>query len=291
MTVSAWSGTADEESRAYLQTRLIVLSKLMFWSFVVLLAFMAVLYFVLFTDYHVDDPQNPRIGLAPHFNRQIFGVSAVGLAILLAVWRLLRIRPNLSFRALYRIDEFYSIGTGTIFAAAGTLAYDLRSSAYICLIYACLMVLLRAIVVPSTGRRTAVIGALTCLPMTVATVALVYLNKQDIPGPAYVGGGVLICAMSILLATISSKILYGLRRQVTEAMQLGHYTLDAKIGEGGNGAVYRARHALLRRPAALKLVLPDRTDGETLDRFEREVQLMSQLTHANTVAIYDYGRS
>src|SRR4029077_17370639 len=89
-----------------------------------------------------------------------------------------------------------------------------------------------------------------------------------------------------------SRTIYGLRRQVSEAMQLGQYTLDRKIGEGGMGTVYRARHALLRRPTAIKILLPEKAGGAaTLDRFEREVQHMSQLTHPNTVAVYDYGRN
>ncbi|HEY5945125.1 MAG TPA: protein kinase [Kofleriaceae bacterium] len=285
--LAPWSPAGGgDESRAYLQARLLVLSKLMFWSFVVLLTFMAVLYFVAYRDLELPD----RHGLAPRYNTYGYLLASCGLAMLVGLWVFLhRARPSL--RTLLRIDEFYSIGTGAILGAEGTLAYDMRPSAYVCLVYACLMVLLRAIVVPSTGKRTAVIGAITIFPMTIATVALVYLKDQDIPGPAYVGGGVLLCAMAILLASISSNILYMYRKQVSEAMQLGMYTLGEKIGEGGNGAVYRARHALLRRPTALKVMTMERHDNETLDRFEREVQHMSQLTHPNTVAVYDYGRS
>jgi hypothetical protein len=76
-----------------------------------------------------------------------------------------------------------------------------------------------------------------------------------------------------------------------EAKRLGQYHLEAKIGEGGMGTVYRAKHALLRRETAIKLLTPDKADDLSLQRFEREVKLTSQLTHPNTIQIYDYGHT
>lgn len=82
-----------------------------------------------------------------------------------------------------------------------------------------------------------------------------------------------------------------LSSRVRKAERLGQYTLEEKIGEGGMGAVYRARHAMLRRPTAIKLIKEGQVKQETLVRFEREVQLTSQLSNPNTVAIYDFGRT
>jgi serine/threonine protein kinase len=73
--------------------------------------------------------------------------------------------------------------------------------------------------------------------------------------------------------------------------QLGQYTLEEKIGQGGMGVVYRARHALLRRETAVKLLSREQADPNAVERFEREVRLTCQLTHPNTIQVYDYGHT
>ena len=84
---------------------------------------------------------------------------------------------------------------------------------------------------------------------------------------------------------------FGLHTEIVRAQKLGQYVLEEKIGEGGMGIVYRARHATLRRPTALKLLPPERMGEASLRRFEREVQLTAQVSHPNTIQIYDDGRS
>lgn len=93
------------------------------------------------------------------------------------------------------------------------------------------------------------------------------------------------------LMRIADRMRRSAQKAALKAERLGQYALGGKIGEGAFGAVYRAHHALMRRPAAIKL-LSEQAAGElSLARFEREVQITSQLTHPNTIAIYDFGRN
>jgi serine/threonine-protein kinase len=82
-----------------------------------------------------------------------------------------------------------------------------------------------------------------------------------------------------------------LRHEVEAARQLGQYRIESRIGKGGMGTVYRARHSMLRRPTAVKVISADAVSERTLARFEREVRYTSELAHPNTIEIYDFGRT
>jgi hypothetical protein len=274
---ATWGNTADA-ARAYLQARLTLFTKLMFWSMVALLVFLTAMY----RRYPAIEPADNDI---------IFAGATILLGVMAVLWRVVLVRRALSVWWLYGLDVIYAAGIGSAFAASAVLAKDLRPAGYTTLMYAAFTVFMRAIVVPSSGRRTAIMSTVVFIPVWIAGVVLARETVQELPSPAFLVGALVLGIVPILLATVGSGIIYGLRRQVSEAMQLGQYTLERKIGEGGHGAVYRAHHALLRRPTAIKLLLPDRVGADNVDRFEREVQHMSQLTHPNTVAVFDYGRS
>jgi len=277
MIVAPW-GTHEEEARAYLQARLTVFSKVMFWALIADVAFTNALYLW-------------RPELTPHHNNLVLVEATLSLAALAVFWRVLLLRRELSLGALERLDLIYGLWVGSGLGLSASLAWEFRPAGYAALTWTCFMVLLRALLVPSTGRRTLVVSSITMLPLLAAAVVLATFANEDLPGPAFVLGATMFTGVAVVLASIGSRIIYGLRRQVSAAEQLGAYSLEHKIGEGGMGEVFRAHHVLLRRPTAVKRLLPDRHRAEDLVRFEREVQEMSRLTHPNTVAVFDYGRS
>ena len=70
----------------------------------------------------------------------------------------------------------------------------------------------------------------------------------------------------------------------------GKYLLECRLGHGGMGFVYRARHLELRKPFALKLVKPHKSHRpEYLARFRIEAQALGRLNHPNIVQVIDFG--
>ena len=94
---------------------------------------------------------------------------------------------------------------------------------------------------------------------------------------------------------ISTRI-HQLHEDLSRTQEFGSYHLEKLLGRGGMGEVWLARHRLLRRDAAVKLVLPELIDRAGASdrrhiqkRFETEAQAIASLRSPHTVAIYDYG--
>jgi hypothetical protein len=101
-------------------------------------------------------------------------------------------------------------------------------------------------------------------------------------------GAALVAGASVIV----SWSLFSIRRELRKAQKLGNYVIQREIGKGGMGEVYVAEHALIRRPTALKVMKSDPSrSAELIGRFEREVQLSANLTHPNTITVYDFGRA
>jgi hypothetical protein len=162
-----------------------------------------------------------------------------------------------------------------------------------------MMLALRAAFIPSTPRRTAIVTATFGVPMLLATGLLLPssdggLELRALDSSAFPwlpGATAMMWGYAVIVCTVITRVMYGLRAEVREARRLGQYVLEEKLGEGGMGEVYRARHGMMRRPSAIKLLRADRAGELALLRFEREVQLTARLTHPNTITIFDYGRT
>jgi len=196
---------------------------------------------------------------------------------------------------LRRIDASTLLLAGAALGFLGLVPLAFIDVTYPMVVNVGLLLIARAVILPSTASRTLVVSVAAAAP------ALAWMgwhaarsglgHNLRSPGPANLAIQSGWLGAALLLSVLASRVTYGLRSAVREARQVGQYTLEEKLGEGGMGVVYRARHARLKRPTAVKLLSPEKVEPQTVERFEREVQITARLTHPNTVAVFDYGRT
>ncbi|HEU4954480.1 MAG TPA: protein kinase, partial [Gemmatimonadales bacterium] len=207
-------------------------------------------------------------------------------------------RTRLSLKALGALDAV-SFALAGVFLSWMTITDEGQILQVLLALLVTVMV--RAILMPSRPGRTALISALVFAPTVVVCITRHHPTGL-LPGfsPGYQKlhmtlNTILWAVLGTIVATIVSRVLYGLRRQVAEASELGQYLLEEKIGGGGMGEVWRARHRLLIRPAAIKVIRQQAVPGMAADpellmrRFEREARATAALTSPHTVQLYDFG--
>jgi serine/threonine-protein kinase len=101
-----------------------------------------------------------------------------------------------------------------------------------------------------------------------------------------------LCA---IVSFVIAKIQHRVNMRLRQAREIGSYELMERIGEGGMGEVWRAKHRLLARPAAIKLIRSDvlgssqQTRDALVQRFQREAKDTATLGSTHTIDVYDFG--
>ncbi|HVG55812.1 MAG TPA: serine/threonine-protein kinase [Vicinamibacterales bacterium] len=157
------------------------------------------------------------------------------------------------------------------------------------------LILIYSMIAPAAPRRMLIASLIAAMmdPLAFGIAALAGLQTPPLIVVIIMTWPNVACAF---VAMVPSKVLQRIGRRLHEAQDLGSYHLLELLGTGGMGEVWRARHRLLARDAAIKLVRPEllgaRTAAESktvLRRFEREAQATAMLSSPHTIQVFDFG--
>jgi serine/threonine-protein kinase len=178
------------------------------------------------------------------------------------------------------------------------------------ILHTALLITAYTLFIPAGWRRTLIATAsMAALPyvflwLWMSRVPVIAAAMQQALTTEIFTGGAMLSAVLVAIATYGTYIIDSIRHQVAEAGFSSQYQLEKKLGTGGMGEVWLARHRLLTRPTAIKVVRPEvvreRADngagsgsgsqaGTAMKRFEREAQATASLTSPHTIDVYDFG--
>jgi serine/threonine-protein kinase len=158
-----------------------------------------------------------------------------------------------------------------------------------------ILILTYSMIAPSTPRRM-LMASLVAASLDPLAYWSTYM--LGMPSPTALHAFVLswpnyVCAV---IAILPVRTLHRVGRQLREAQELGSYHLVELLGTGGMGEVWRAKHTLLARDAAIKLVKPELLGAHNgadarvaLKRFEREAKATAALSSPHTIQLFDFG--
>jgi serine/threonine-protein kinase len=160
----------------------------------------------------------------------------------------------------------------------------------------CVWIVLFPLVVPNTPNKVLFASLLAASMGPVAFALLAVVTRVAVPTPLVVAAFYLTSNyMCAVVAYVVGRIVHRFSMRLKQLREIGSYELVELIGEGGMGEVWRAKHRLLARPAAIKLIRSDllgssqRTRDAIVRRFEREAKDTAMLGSTHTIDVYDFG--
>jgi len=199
---------------------------------------------------------------------------------------------------VFEVVAAYGIAFSTYWGRYQGLDYVPEHLGIFGLSYVAPWIMFFTIVSPNLPRRAlvAAIAAGSSVPVTLL-LTIEYGGTSIVLTPAVLVNNLLVpYLMIVVTAWVGARVVYRLGTAVTEAREMGSYRLTERLGGGGMGEVWRAKHRMLARPAAIKLIRPDKLGGDDRDnqltlqhRFEREAQATALMRSPHTIDVYDFG--
>ncbi len=225
------------------------------------------------------------------------GVIGIAVALLVAgVIRSARFSPAtvMKLGLAFEIASSYAIAGAEFGDPMGLEMHQ----GFLGLSWVAVWVVLFTVVVPTTPRRTVLVAlaSVSSVPVIIGLLIASGTTSLRIAPAIFFLGLVFPYLLVVGMAYVGARVVYQLGTEVRRARELGSYRLEEKLGEGGMGEVWRARHRLLARPAAIKLIRPSVTGDtragvseEAIRRFQREAQVIARLRSPHTVELFDFG--
>ncbi len=219
-----------------------------------------------------------------------------GAAIMSAIVWWAAKSPRVSASRLHTIALIYEVVVCAAVATMGILQFYQEAGVVPPLTWVPAIVIMFPLIVPGPPRRMLVAAIASAATYPLSLLLLDLSGKVDAgDGTVYVPT-VVSTLWAIALAYWGARVVYGLGREVAKARAMGSYQLEERLGAGGMGEVWRARHRMLARTAAIKLIRPTLAGNasagmsdQARQRFEREAQSIARLRSPHTVELFDYG--
>jgi serine/threonine-protein kinase len=217
------------------------------------------------------------------------GIGAlVVLVVLVRLWR----RPEPSVPTLWSLDVIAYTTISTCISL-NTTSYRGLDSPYAAGILVVLLSRGATTLAPWKHGAWQFAGPTLAYPVTMLVVSFFDARiKAQLRDPAALGAFASMMFMILVgwaLVVFAGHNAWRLRREAVQARNIGRYELERHLGSGGMGDVWAAFDRTLRQRVALKTVYGHRPGSSLLVRLEREVRALAELTHPNTVRVFDYG--
>ena len=223
--------------------------------------------------------------------------SVIGIVVGLLVAAVIR-NPRVSLPTVMKLGLAFQIVSSYAIAAA-EFADPMQLEThrgFLGLSWVAVWVVLFTVVVPTSPRRAllAALASVSSVPVIIGVVLASGAVSGHLQPAQFFFGLVFPYLLVVGMAYVGARVVYHLGTEVKRARDLGSYSLEEKLGQGGMGEVWRARHRMLARPAAIKLIRPslagrNGVSAEAVRRFEREAQVIARLRSPHTVNLFDFG--